>query len=179
MIDSQIRYLLDDQDTIVEVGKDWEAFARANDGGHLCGNAVIGTGFWTHVSGERVRELLERLFARARRVRQPITVRARCDSPQTIREIELTLHAPAGDRLEVISRVVAERTRPQSAPLDDARMLLQMCSWCNRFCIHGEWLEIEQAADRLELTRYDLVPAISHGICQDCTDSLQGVAGTG
>ena len=47
-----------------------------------------------------------------------------------------------------------------------------MCAWCDRFCINGEWVEVEEAAARLELFRRSEQPQISHGICPDCSEML-------
>ncbi len=47
-----------------------------------------------------------------------------------------------------------------------------MCGWCDRFEVDGEWVEVEEAARRLELFNRPELPALSHGICPDCNELL-------
>ena len=47
-----------------------------------------------------------------------------------------------------------------------------MCAWCDRFLVEGEWVEVEEAAARLQLFLRSELPTISHGICPSCTSVL-------
>jgi hypothetical protein len=47
-----------------------------------------------------------------------------------------------------------------------------MCGWCDRFEVEGEWVEVEEAARRLELFDRPELPALNHGICPDCSEML-------
>ena len=47
-----------------------------------------------------------------------------------------------------------------------------MCGWCDRFVVDGEWVEVEEAARRLELFATRELPALSHGICPHCSELL-------
>ena len=47
-----------------------------------------------------------------------------------------------------------------------------MCGWCDRFYVGDCWLEVEDAAAKLDLTTRDDLPAISHGICGRCSEML-------
>jgi hypothetical protein len=47
-----------------------------------------------------------------------------------------------------------------------------MCGWCDRFLVDGEWVEVEEAVARLGLFQLPEMPAISHGVCPDCTEML-------
>ena len=49
---------------------------------------------------------------------------------------------------------------------------LPMCAWCDRFLVDGEWVEVEEAAKRLELFRRSELPALDHGICPQCSGQL-------
>jgi hypothetical protein len=44
--------------------------------------------------------------------------------------------------------------------------------WCDRFEVDGEWVEVEEAARRLELFNRSELPTLSHGICPDCNAML-------
>jgi len=68
------------------------------------------------------------------------------------------------------------RSEPQplfdpSVPRDDADFL-PMCAWCDRFLVDGEWVEVEEAAERLELFRRSVLPTLDHGICPRCGGTL-------
>ncbi len=75
------------------------------------------------------------------------------------------------------ARLRAEERREQSQPLLAANAprseeTLTMCGWCDRFLVGGEWVEVEEAAARLELFASPRLPAISHGVCPNCTEML-------
>jgi len=168
-----LRYLLDEKDRIVSVGGDWDEFACANGGEHLSGQALLGSSFWDHVSGESLSQLLELIFRRVRERGEPITVPSRCDSPQVVRHLEIRVEPRPDRQLEIQSRISSETPRAQWRGAIRARMLLQMCSWCNRFHVEGHWLEMEEAFRRLKLGDAEFVPRSSHGICPDCADLLK------
>jgi hypothetical protein len=50
--------------------------------------------------------------------------------------------------------------------------VIEMCGWCDRFRVGEDWVEVEEAAARLKLLQRSNPPAISHGICPDCTEML-------
>jgi hypothetical protein len=50
--------------------------------------------------------------------------------------------------------------------------MVEMCGWCDRFEVDGEWVEVEEAAKRLQLFNRPTLPALSHGICPDCNAML-------
>ena len=171
-----VEYVLDSGDRIIEIGGQWDAFARSNDAENLCGDSVVGTSFWDHVSGESLRDLLARVFQRARSIDQPISVPARCDSPDTVRHLEIRVFARSPERLEFRSCTLSEVPRKQWRVSDRVRVLLQMCSWCNRFHYEGQWMEIEKAIEEYDLVNADVVPQTSHGICPECAVVLEAAA---
>ncbi len=168
-----VEYRLDEQDRIVSVGGGWDDFARANDGAHLCGQALLGSSFWDHVTGESLSQLLGLIFRQVRERGEPITVPSRCDSPEIVRHLEVRIQPLPDHYLEIQSCINSETPRTQWRGGDRVRMLLQMCSWCNRFHVEDQWLEIEEAIERLRLADADFIPRSSHGICPDCADLLK------
>ena len=171
-----VDYVLDGEDRIIELGGQWDAFARANNAENLSGDALIGTLFWDHVSGQSLSDLLGQVFQRARSLKQPIIVPARCDSPDTIRHLKIRVFARDPDRLEVRSCTTSEVPRKQWRANNRARALLKMCSWCNRFHYDGRWMEIEEAIEKYDLVNAEVVPKSSHGICPDCVQLLKEAA---
>lgn len=101
----------------------------------------------------------------------------RCDAPGLRREMDIRI-APSASRRLVVFRTSLCREEPRRPqPLLDAsaprgERELTMCGWCDRFLVGGEWVEVEEAATRLELFRSERLPRISHGICPECSRQL-------
>jgi hypothetical protein len=75
------------------------------------------------------------------------------------------------------ARLRSEEERDEPQPLLDPEVprggeTLVMCGWCDRFEVGGEWVEVEEAARRLELFNRPELPPLSHGICPDCNELL-------
>jgi hypothetical protein len=101
----------------------------------------------------------------------------RCDGPLARREMDIRIASTSGGRLVLFkARLRAEEAREYQSLIDPAAKRgedrVEMCGWCDRFCVDSEWVEIEEAAARLELFRRGAPPEISHGICGDCSDML-------
>ncbi len=121
---------------------------------------------------------LQRMLVRRIRVaRRSVELPFRCEAPGVRRELDLRIASNASGRLLLFSAYlrVEQARQPQplldpSAPRGDSTIL--MCGWCDRFLVDGEWVEVEEAAARLELFRREEMPAISHSVCPDCTEML-------
>jgi hypothetical protein len=102
----------------------------------------------------------------------------RCDGPTVRREMDIRIASQASGRFVVFSaRLRAEERRAEFQPLLAAETprgeeTLTMCGWCDRFLVDGEWVEVEEAVARLGLFQLPEMPAISHGVCPDCTEML-------
>lgn len=102
----------------------------------------------------------------------------RCDSPDARREMRLRIGARSAGRFVLFSASMLSevpRRFPQtllSAEAPRATEKLVMCGWCDRFLVDEEWVEVEEAARRLELFRRPKLPTIGHGICPECTRLL-------
>ena len=119
------------------------------------------------------RMLLRRVRDRAAEVELPF----RCDGPSARREMDIQIASTSGGRLILFRATLrAEEARGYQSLIDPAAErggdLVEMCGWCDRFRVDSEWVEIEQAAARLELFRRSAPPSISHGICSNCSDML-------
>jgi hypothetical protein len=118
--------------------------------------------------------LLRRVRGELRSVDLPF----RCDGPAVRREMDIRIAAQASGRFVVFSaRLREEERREEFQPLLAAETprgveTLTMCGWCDRFLVDGEWIEVEEAAARLELFALAKMPTISHGVCPDCTEML-------
>ncbi len=121
------------------------------------------------------RMLLRRVRDEVRGVELPF----RCDGPETRRTMDIRIEPRSSGRFVSFSaRLRSEEERDEFQPLLSAdaprgkRAPLTMCGWCDRFQVGGEWVEVEEAAARLELFMFEELPAVSHGICPDCSEML-------
>lgn len=117
--------------------------------------------------------LIRRLRDRGGAVELPF----RCDAPGLRREMNIRIAAGSTGRAVMFrTSLRSEEARKPQRLLDPQaerdEETLEMCGWCDRFRVAGEWVEVEVAAARLELFRRDRLPRISHGICAQCDARL-------
>jgi hypothetical protein len=92
--------------------------------------------------------------------------------------MDIRIVARPGGRVVLFSaRLRSEEARDLPQLLLDPEVprseeTVEMCGWCDRFKVDGEWVEVEEAARRLELFNRPELPAISHAICPDCQQML-------
>jgi hypothetical protein len=163
-------YTIDADDVFVYVGKGWEAAARISDAPWI--EAPLGSSFWSAVDGLEAQLLWQKLLVRARETGRELRFRYRCDLPARRRTFEISFSAGRDDSIAFVNRFVTGAVR-DPVPILDRRTprtdgLVRMCSWCGRLAVDGAWLEVEEAVDRLGLFTADALPALTHGICDEC-----------
>lgn len=172
-----LSYAIDDQDRLIRVDDGYYRFAAEN-GWNGAGDS-LGRSLWDFVEGQEVKKLQRLLLRRVREGAREIELPFRCDGPDVTREMDIRIAADHTGRVVLFSawlREEEEREEPQ--PLLDADApraegdLLAMCAWCDRFLVDGEWVEVEEAAKRLELLRRGEMPVLDHGICPECSGQL-------
>ena len=170
-------YTLDAQDRVVAVDDGWDRFAAEN-GGTCDAGSVTGRPLWDFVSGIETRHLWESLFGRIRDSHRAAVIPFRCDAPGLRRFLVMDLVPRKDGGLEIATRVVREEPRAHVALLDSgverSARVIKMCSWCKRLETEGGWLEVEDAAPALDLFGEPPVPLVSHGVCPDCVERLEG-----
>lgn len=164
-----VRYRLDEQDRIVDVGGSWDDFAICNGAEELVQGAVLGLPLRSFVSGDVTRMFIDTMLLKARVRREPFTVPYRCDSPDCKRFFEMTL-TPDGKQIDFSHRLLREESLPMpryfavASLLDTTAPLLHRCSMCN--CLSrnaGECLDQDQWPDLTDQT----IRVIYH-VCADC-----------
>jgi len=91
-------------------------------------------------------------------------------------DIHIASRSP-GRFVQFSARLREEEQRGEFQPLlatdlPRSEETLTMCGWCDRFLVGEEWVEVEEAAARLELFRLPELPAIVHGVCPSCAGML-------
>jgi hypothetical protein len=176
MTTEALSYAIDEHDHLVRVDEGYYRFAEEN--GWDEAGASLGRSLWDYVSGADLRKLQRMLVRRVRDEVGDLELPFRCDGPEVRREMDIRIVARPGGRVVLFSaRLRSEKERELAQPLLDPEAprgddLLEMCGWCDRFEVDGEWVEVEEAARRLELFNRPELPALSHGICPDCNQML-------
>lgn len=171
-----LSYAIDEHDHLVKVDEGFYAFAEEN--GWTEAGSSLGRSLWDYVTGEDLKKVQRLLLRRIRDDVGDVELPFRCDGPDVRREMEIRILARPGGRAVLFSaRLRSEEEREVSQPLLDPAAprgddTLRMCGWCDRFEVEGEWVEVEEAARRLELFERSEMPALSHGICPDCNELL-------
>jgi hypothetical protein len=172
-----LSYAIDDRDRLIKVDDGYYRFAEEN-GWDGVGDS-LGRSLWDFVAGHEVKKLQRLLLRRVREGVRDVELPFRCDGPDTRREMDIRIAADRSGRVVLFSarlRTEEEWEEPQplfdpSAQRDDDDFL-PMCAWCDRFLVDGEWVEVEEAAKRLELFRRSEMPTLDHGICPQCSGAL-------
>jgi hypothetical protein len=172
-----LSYAIDDEDRLIRVDDGYYRFAAEN-GWEGAGDS-LGRSIWDFVAGHDVQKLQRLLLRRVREGAHDVELPFRCDSPDVTREMDIRIAADKTGRVVLFSaklRAEEEREEPQpllnpDAPRDESDFL-SMCAWCDRFLVEGEWVEVEEAARRLELFRRITLPELDHGICPACSGQL-------
>lgn len=176
---NDVIYTLDASDAIVEVNEAWISFASENSGTHLLPPPILGRNLWDFISDRTTKQVYVQLFERVRAGATEVRFSFRCDAPEYRRLLEMKIMAqPAGVLSLVVQPQVVERREPVlllDAEVRRGANLLRMCAWCKRIPdANGNWLEIEEALPQLGLFEQNILPTITHGVCEDCTRALTG-----
>jgi hypothetical protein len=176
MSTAELSYAIDEHDHLIRVDDGYYRFAEEN--GWPGAATSLGRSLWDYVAGDEMRKLQRLVVRRVRDALGKVELPFRCDGPETRREMDIRIAARPGGRVVLFSaRLRAEEPRDLPQLLLEPTMprgeeTLEMCGWCDRFEIEGEWLEVEEVTRRLQLFARPELPAISHGICPDCNALL-------
>jgi hypothetical protein len=170
-----LSYAIDDQDHLIKVDEGYYRFAEEN--GWDGAGASLGRSLWDFVAGHEMKKLQRLLLRRIREEARDVELPFRCDGPDVRREMDIRIVShPSGRVVMFSARLRSEEPRETQPMLDPeaprGEDVLEMCGWCDRFQIDGEWVEVEEAAARLELFNRRELPAVSHDICPRCSEML-------
>jgi hypothetical protein len=171
-----LSYAIDEHDHLIRVDQGYYSFAEEN--GWEEATTSLGRSLWDYVAGHEMVKLQRLLVRRIRDDVGDVELPFRCDGPEVRREMNIRIVARPGGRVVLFSaRMRSEEARDLPQLLLDPETprgdeVLEMCGWCDRFEVDGEWVEVEEAARRLELFNRSELPALSHGICPTCNEML-------
>jgi hypothetical protein len=176
MTTESLSYAIDEHDDLIRVDEGYYRFAEEN--GWPGADSSLGRSLWDYVAGREVVKLQRLLVRRVRDEVGDVELPFRCDAPAVRREAVIRIVARPGGRVVLFSaRLRSEEEREVPQPLLDAAVprgaeTVEMCGWCDRFEVGGEWVEVEEAARRLRLFDRDELPALRHAVCPECNAML-------
>jgi hypothetical protein len=171
-----IRYWIDANDRVIRVNHEWAKFAAENDGGTVGSAAgIVGRTLWSFIDDPTLCNLYREMVLLARKGR-PIAFTFRCDAPCFRRVFEMRISGGKGEEVKFASTLESEEARDEVSLLDFRQprndQFIRMCSWCQRVWADGLWMTVEGAVDVLGVMSGTTVPAVTHGICEDCRGSM-------
>ncbi|HVB38554.1 MAG TPA: hypothetical protein VND92_08445 [Vicinamibacterales bacterium] len=172
-----IAYHVDEADRIVWIGPDWTTFAAANDAAELVPDVLLNRPLQAWISGLSIWNLYALLMHKVRRTGDPLTFAFRCDAPGLRRFLTMTLSPRPAGGLAFTSRLVRAEARVPVTLFDRrvprSEQFVTICSWCKRAKMAGgAWVEVEEAVGTLRLFVDMRLPALTHGICRECSDQV-------
>jgi len=168
-------YRIDRDDILVCVSDNWNCFADENAGeASITETSVVGRALDEFIEDDDTRSLYALVLDSLRGRNRPVAFRFRCDSPAERRFCELRIMPGADGSIDFESRILRTESREpvrllQTDVQRDPDEFLKACSTCKRIAVgDDEWIEIEEAMQRLELDERERIPRITHGLCADC-----------
>ena len=165
-------YSIDREDRLTAVSNAWVGFADENDAPELTRDFVLHRRIWDFVDGVRTREVYEVLFRWVREHQAVLSIPLRCDSPDRIRHMLLTLSPSVDGGIDMAGILEDEHPRAPLKLFDRlvprADYAFPVCSFCRRVFAFGSWLEPEEAVKRLGWLESGDPPEIEDDVCQEC-----------
>ncbi len=170
-----LRYLIDAKSKIISFDSQCDV---------ACERGKLGGDFFDTISDANLRHVFRLIFDRVRTDRREICLTLRCDTPALRRDAYVRIRPFDGDQegmLEIENGTLAETPRPPVALLEaDTRRgesFVTICSWCKQVKVgDDEWVEIEEAVQRLHLFGQPVLPRLTHGMCPTCYQRLTAMA---
>ncbi len=169
------RYRIDSSDCIDYVSPEWLDFAGSNDAPELTESSVLGKQIWHFIADRRVRQLYKTLFCSLRSEQREAVIPFRCDSPETMRQMDLLMRSAPGGGIEFAGRLINEKDRSPitlfSRRVRRTREMVRICSFCRRLEIGGNWLAPEIAVVQKRWFGGRPTPQLNESLCQECLES--------
>ncbi|HMQ56197.1 MAG TPA: hypothetical protein PKE64_06065 [Anaerolineae bacterium] len=163
-------------DIITHINQAWRDFALDNQGDHLLnGRNVINTSIWDHITDPGTRHIYRLVVKHVREHGGKSLIPFRCDSPDSLRFMEMEIELLANSGIRYTSTLIREEHR-RPVPFfwfieesSSTEQVLTVCSWCKKIQNdRAEFVEIEHAVRQMRLLEANTVPPISHGMCPTC-----------
>ncbi len=176
-------YRIDANDVITDVADRWDVVALANDGDAWVADKVLGRSIWDCLTGAGT-AMLYRLVLNRVRGGSEARFTIRCDTPELRRVLGMAIVPEPAGAVRFESIVISRERRASVDLLRGKRQasddIVHICSWCKKVNVPERgWLEVEEAIEELALFGAEILPRLSHGICDSCAESMRARFGPG
>jgi hypothetical protein len=177
---ADLEYCVNAEDRISSVNEEWLSFAAANQGRALLPPGVLGRPLWDFIGDIETQHIYGVLHGRVRAFGQPVRFSFRCDGPERRRLLQLDILSQPDEELLYRVRPLKEEARALVPLLDPQQpreeSFVTLCGWCKRVAVpRGRWLEVEEAIVALALFDEPRPPQLTHGVCEQCSESLSDI----
>ena len=175
---SPVVYRIDGTDRLTYVNRAWRTFADHNDGDSVLPPDPRGARIWDLLGADpSTLQIYQTLVTRVRTSRVDVQFAFRCDAPDRVRLMRMTIRGRDNGEVEFRVDALADRARAPVALLEAGRSrssdVQVVCGWCKRVRVaDGAWMEVEEAIHSLGLFTDTYPPALSHGICERCQEAF-------
>lgn len=153
---------------ILWVGGDWDEFALENQGPAAVANQVLSTRLDDHIVGEDTKAAVLALLETVFETQKEVKLDYRCDSPQKLRRVQLTVRPMKEDRVLMVHdlRDVQSFVKPFGNWHYRHDATSAKCSFCNAVRHDGgAWIPPEALENHPTAVRYV--------VCESCTDKVE------
>ena len=144
---------------ILWIGGDWDDFARRNAGNGALANTVLSTSLATHITDIRTADKVAEMIDVVLRLKCPLRMDYRCDSPDEMRRFRLTIQ-PLKDNRAVMVHDLRDAIRLENPMREwafDPNSRHCKCSMCGSIRSSAGWVDpLESHVPHPEAVRYTL-----------------------
>jgi hypothetical protein len=171
----RVIYRLNDRDEICFVNQDYDEFALSNGSPTIISDAVLNQPLWDFIAGDTTRELYREVVKRVRQG-NAVQFQFRCDSPDCRRLMQMNVAKCENGEIEFTVDTLNREMRSPTKLLDPnaarSEEFLLVCSWCKKVRSPDGWVEVEEAIRNAHLLEHEILPELTHGICDPCYKTM-------
>lgn len=134
---------------------------------------LVGTSLFDHIAGEATRDLVASLLDAVNVSGKSICLPYRCDTPWTMRMMEMRVFPRAAGGVMIGHRQISEHPLPEHLRFRTVcARESERCSFCNRISCGRAWVDSNKALELGLLSTQDGNFA-NYGVCIDCERRAQ------
>ncbi|ADR19535.1 hypothetical protein [Calditerrivibrio nitroreducens] len=133
----------------------------------------IGKNYFDSTYDEMLKKILSKIFDAVRKKGSPFKTTYRCDNEVELRLYELKITPMVNNILKLKHELINTTKRETKLNFSSTSdIIYTMCAWCNKIKYQDNFIELEDAVNKMHLLEYNFLPKFSHGICPDCYTGL-------
>lgn len=166
-------YHVNDTYEIVYLDEAWDSLVLENNAPQLCAENILGRNLFDFIADEKVRYLYHTMFEKILNAEISFKFTYRCDTPDRRRLFALETYRVKENVIELRNTLLSIELRNPIELLNPDTLkndqYLRICSWCKKTQLDNEqWVEIEEAIQRMRLFERRELPNLTHTICKPC-----------